>query len=119
MGVSSAKKLWRLMTASQRREAIVLLILMFVGMAFETLGVGLIVPALALMTHGDMATLYPPFARWLTMLGNPTRERLVIGGMIALVTVYATKAVFLSFLAWRQLRFVYRLQSQVSQRLFA
>jgi ABC-type multidrug transport system fused ATPase/permease subunit len=119
MGVSTAKKLWRLMTASQRREGIVLLILMFVGMALETLGVGLVVPALALMTHGDMATRYPPFARWLAMLGNPSRERLVVGGMITLVTVYTAKAAFLSFLAWRQLRFVYRLQAQISQRLFA
>lgn len=119
MGLSTAYKLWCLMTAAQRRDAIVLLGLMFVGMALETLGVGLVVPALALMTHSDMAARYPMFARWLSALGHPSRERLVVVGMAALVGVYAIKAGFLSFLAWRQLRFVYRLQSQISQRLFA
>jgi ATP-binding cassette, subfamily B, bacterial PglK len=119
MTVSTISKLWQMMTPAQRRDAVLLLGLMLVGMALETLGVGLVVPALALMTHSDMAARYPVFGHWLSALGNPSRERLVAVGMAVLVAVYAAKAAFLSFLAWRQLRFVYRLQAQISQRLFA
>ena len=88
-------------------------------MMLETLGVGLVIPAMAVMTQGDVATRYPKFAPVLHSLGNPTGEQLVIAGMLTLVAIYAAKALFLAFLAWRQMRFVYRVQAQLSQRLFA
>jgi ABC-type multidrug transport system fused ATPase/permease subunit len=108
------------MAAAERRDAIVLLGLMFVGMVLETLGVGVVIPALAFMTQADLPTRYPTLGRWMSAFGGGmTREKLVVGGMLVLVAVYTIKAAFLSFLAWRQMKFVYDLQAQVSQRLFA
>jgi ABC-type multidrug transport system fused ATPase/permease subunit len=115
---STANKLWRLMTPTERRDALALFGLMLVGMLFETLSVGLVVPALALMSRADFMTHFPVVASWLTVFGHPTREVLVVAGMLALVGVYAAKTVFLTFLTLRQSRFVFRLQSEVSQRLF-
>lgn len=92
---------------------------MLIGMMLETLGIGLVVPALSLMTQGDLAVNYPTLAPWLHSLNTHSREWLVIAGMLTLVGVYAIKALFLAFLAWRQASFVYGLQSHLSQRLFA
>ncbi len=92
--------------------------LMLLGMAFETLGVGLVVPALLLMSRADLTARYPGLAPWLGELGNPSREQLVVAGMLALVAAYALKAAFLGFLTWRQMRFVYGLQAAISERLF-
>lgn len=114
-----SQKLWHLLTPDQRHSAIVLLGLMLVGMVLETLGIGLVIPALALMTQGDLAVKYPVLMPWLNSLGNPSHERLVIIGMLTLVGVYAVKALFLAFLAWRQARFVFELHAKLSQRLFA
>lgn len=114
-----AGKLLHLLTPEQRRRAAVLLALMLLGMVLETLGVGLVIPALSLMTNNDLASEYPVLAPWLVRLGNPNHERVVVGGMIALAGVYAIKAVFLAFLAWRQARFSYGLQAHLSQRLFS
>jgi ABC-type multidrug transport system fused ATPase/permease subunit len=116
---NTLRLIWEVLTRGQRRAAVVLLLLMVVGMLLETLGVGLIIPALALMTRGDLAARYPSFVRLLRMLGNPDREHLVVGGMLALVVVYAIKAAFLTFLFWRQSRFVGRVQAELSHRLFA
>jgi ABC-type multidrug transport system fused ATPase/permease subunit len=116
---NTATKLWVLLTPEQQRAAIVLLGLMLIGMVLETLGVGLVIPALALMTQGDVAAKYPALAPWLNSLGNPSQERLVIVGMLTLVGVYAVKTLFLAFLAWRQAHFVYGLQASLSQSLFA
>jgi ABC-type multidrug transport system fused ATPase/permease subunit len=116
--ISTANKLWRLMSPIERRGALALLGLMLLGMVFETLSVGLVVPALALMGRADFLTRYPAVASWLTRFGHPTREQLVVAGMLVLVGVYAVKTVFLSFLTFRQSRFVFGLQSEVSQRLF-
>jgi len=116
--LSTAGKIWDLFTSAERRRVVVLLGLMLIGMVLETLGIGLVIPALALMTQGDLAIRYSVVAPWLNSLGNPSHERLVITGMLTLVGVYAVKALFLGFLVWRQARFVYGLQADLSQRLF-
>jgi ATP-binding cassette, subfamily B, bacterial PglK len=113
------RDIWDVLTRRQRRAAIALLSLMVVGMLLETLGVGLIIPALALMTQTNLAGRYPAIAPLLHALGDPDRQHLVVGGMLALVVVYAIKAGFLAFLFWRQTRFVGRVQAELSQRLFA
>jgi ABC-type multidrug transport system fused ATPase/permease subunit len=112
-------KLWQLLTPPQRRAALTLIGLMLIGMVLETLGIGLLPPALDLMTQSDPGTRYPVLTPWLKRLGNPSHERLVVAGMLALVGVYAVKALFLGFSAWRQARFVAGLQAGLSERLFA
>ena len=116
--MTTLQKLWHMLTAAQRRAALLLLALMLIGMVLETLGIGLIIPALALMTQSDITSKYPEMAPWLARLGNPDHNKLIIGGMLALVSVYAVKALFLSFLAWRQARFVAWMQEDISRRLF-
>ncbi len=111
--------LWDVLTRRQQRAAVALLLLMLVGMVLETLGVGLIIPALALMTHADLTRRYPAAAPLLRALGNPDQEHLVIWGMLALVAVYGVKAAFLGLLFWRQTRFVSGVQADLSHRLFA
>jgi ABC-type multidrug transport system fused ATPase/permease subunit len=116
--VSPTRKMWRLLTPAQRRGAVAMLALMLVGMALETLGVGLVIPAIALLTRGNLATTYPTLQPVLDRLGNPSQETLVVGGMMALFIVYLLKTLFLAFLAWRQARFAYGVQTLMSQRLF-
>jgi ABC-type multidrug transport system fused ATPase/permease subunit len=113
------QKLWHLLTAPQRHGAVMLLGLMLIGTVLETLGIGLVVPALALMTQDNLAATYPVLIPWFNLIGNPDRDTLVIAGMLSLLSVYAIRTLFLAFLAWRQARYVYGLQADLSQRLFA
>jgi ATP-binding cassette, subfamily B, bacterial PglK len=117
--VNTYKKLQYLLTPDQRRAASGLLALMFVGMILETLGIGLVIPAITLMTDNDIGRHYPVLQPWLARIGNPSHARLVIIGMSALIAVYATKASFLGLLAWMQSRFVFRLQAALSSKVFA
>jgi ABC-type multidrug transport system fused ATPase/permease subunit len=111
--------LWFILLPNQRKAAFVMLALMLVGMLMETLGIGLVIPALALMTQGDMlssqSALGRNFPEW---LGNPTQVQLVIYGMLLLAIIYFLKTIFLAFLAWRQSVFVFGLEASLSQRLF-
>lgn len=116
--LSTTQKIWGLLPSAERRNAMVLLSLMIIGMLLETLGVGLVIPALALLTQSDLAHSYPALKPTLQALGNPSQKTLVIGGMLLLVGVYLIKALFLAFLAWRQTRFSFGVQIQLSQRLF-
>src|SRR6266853_554712 len=92
-------KIWALLTPPERKSTVILLILMFIGMGLEILGVGLVIPALALLTQADYATKFPATRPILPTLGNPRQEILVTGGMLALVAIYTIKAIFFTFLA--------------------
>lgn len=117
--MSTARKFWHLLNSRQRRAVVLLLCAMVMGMVLETLSIGVVIPAMALMTQDSLAVKYPIIAPWLVKLGNPTSNQLVVAGMLVLVAVYLVKVIFLSFLVWWQAKFVYELQAALSQRLFA
>jgi len=112
-------KIRQLLTRPERKNALALLSLMVVGMTLETLCTGLVIPAIALMMQQDLASSYPQVQPLLDSLGNPTQVELIVIVMLGLVAIYLVKNVFLAFLAWRQTRFAFGVQAQLSQRLFA
>ena len=118
INLSTAQKIWSLLTPAERHSAVALLGLMLIGMLLETLGVGLVIPALALLTQSDVAHNYPALQPALQTLGNPSQQTLIIGGMLVLVGVYLIKSLFLALLVWQQTHFAYGMQAQLSQRLF-
>ncbi|MDP1604397.1 MAG: ABC transporter ATP-binding protein [Legionella sp.] len=118
MTMTVYNKLRKLLTPSERRQLVTLLFLMFIGMILEMIGIGLVIPAIALMTKPDLAKSYPILQPMLTFFGNPTQAQLVIGGMLALVGLYLIKTVFLIFMVWKQNRFIAGVQSALSCRLF-
>ena len=114
-----ASKIRSLLTPAQRRTAGWLVAMMVVGMVLETVGIGLVMPAVALFIQGDVRARYPQLAPLLERLGNPSQNELLVGGMLLLVGVYVIKTLYLGLLAWRQTRFVFGVQVEVSQRLFS
>ena len=117
-GVRAIAKGYAILTRDERRRALVLLGFMAVGMVLETLGIGLVIPAIGLFTQADLAVRYPQARPMLDALGNPSQARLVVIGMLSLVGIYLVKTVFLCFLVWRQTKFSFEVQAELSQRLF-
>lgn len=115
---SLATRVFDLLTPNERKGALVLLSFMVVGMALETLGIGLLIPVIALMMQRDLSARYHGLQPLLEFLGNPTQAQLIIGTMLGLVGIYLVKNLFLAFLAWRHTRFAFGIQVELSQRLF-
>ncbi len=90
---------------------------MVLGMGLEALGIGLVVPAIALLTQGNPAESYPQARPLLRALGDPTHTQLIVGGMVCLVAI-PIKTLFLGVLTWRQNRFAFGVQAELSERLF-
>jgi ATP-binding cassette, subfamily B, bacterial PglK len=116
--MNTYRKVFSLLTKEQRYKLPFLLILMLIGMILETVGIGLIVPAIAIMTGSNIAEQYPLLAPLFAYLGNPTQAELIKGGMIALVAFYLVKTLFLIFLTWFQNKFILNVQAGLSQKLF-
>jgi len=114
------KNLWLVLLPSERRAIFLMLTLMLIGMLLETLGVGIIIPALALMTEkgavSGQSILGHSVPEW---FANQTGPQIVTYGMLLLAFVYFVKSVFLAFLAWRQSKFIYGIEISLSKRLFS
>lgn len=112
------QKLQFLLNAQQKKQLVILSILLIIGMLFEMAGLGVLIPALGLMLSTKGAKDYPALQPLLNSLGNPSQNELVLYGMLFLVLLYFLKALFLVFLSWRQSKFSAEFSAELSSRLF-
>ena len=116
--MTSAKKIYSLLIPSERKKALILLILVIIGMGLEIMGIGLVIPVISLISQQNLALTYPKLEPVLNALGNPSQTQLIIIAMITMVIVNLIKALSIAFLTWRQTSFTMGVQVQISQRLF-
>lgn len=116
--MSFIKKVSYLLSVSQKRQLILIGLLLLIGMVFEMAGLGVLIPALGIMLNSNIAIDYPKIIPYLEMLGNPGQIELVIWGMMFLVFVYLIKAIFLAFLSWKQNKFSADMAADLSRKLF-
>jgi ABC-type multidrug transport system fused ATPase/permease subunit len=108
------KQTWTLLDSGEKSTAFVLLAFMVVAMVLETIGVGLVVPALATFSGN------PP-----TALKGPLVSRLFDGpnaifqGAMILFLVSLTKTLFMTYYIWYQSKWLAQLQEHLANRLFA
>ena len=113
-----ASKTWSLFAVSDKRKVIILILLMLIGTALETLGIGLVLPILSIITDSNIENKYPIFKTINTVLDHPGQQKLVIYAMIFLVLIYLIKTLFLLGLTWLQMSFAFTMQAQMASKLF-
>jgi ABC-type multidrug transport system fused ATPase/permease subunit len=116
--IQAIRTLYLLFTPAQRRGARWLVLLMFGGMVLETLGVGMVVPAILLLTSQSLPARFPALAQEAARLGIDTPTEFMVAGMLGLAAVYTIKCFYVAWTLSRQMRFVYAVQADISQRLF-
>jgi ABC-type multidrug transport system fused ATPase/permease subunit len=117
--LSRTQKLWALLAPAQRRGAVVLLAMMALGMGLEMLSLGLVIPALTVLSQPDVLARHGWLAARLPAGlagGGPLLVAAVMGALFAL---FAVKNAFLALMLLRQTRFVFLLVRDMTVRLFA
>ena len=117
--LSFLKKAKLFLQTKERVNVTILLFLMLIGVCLETLGIGLVIPTLAIFSAHNIADKYPAILPLLQLLGNPDPNTLLIGGVLLLFVVYLFKSVYLGMLAWAQNRFISNVESRLSLHLFS
>ena len=107
-----------ILSNEERSEALRLLLLMFIGMLFEMLGVGLVIPLVSILTQGPSIANTPISSYGLSWLDGLSRLDVVFCALAFLVAAYLFKNLFLVFLMWKQSKFAYGVQESLSKRLF-
>ncbi len=117
--MGTARKIIAVLTPAQRRRTAFLFGLMLISMVLETVGVGLIIPFVALVSQASIAERYPAVEPVLVWLGNPDQTELIVYGMLGLLTFFGFKNLFLAFMSWTRTRIVTDTQAALARRLFA
>jgi len=96
-----------------------LFFLMLVGMILELMGVGVIIPAISYLTNegvqnSNNAALIKHNG-FIDSLSNIS----VVTGVLIIITIYFLKSIFLSFMTWRQTKFAFEVQANLSYRIFS
>ena len=86
-------------------------------MFLETLGIGLVIPILNLLSESSINLQnYAIFNK--LDLGQLTKIELVIGSMLVLLSVYSFKTIFLTYVSYRQVKYLTKIKSTLSDKLF-
>lgn len=117
-GVKVFAAVWQLLPKKLYSHTFIIVALTLVGTVLETVGIGLVIPAIALMADPNISENYPLLVPLFRYLGDPTHSQLVIYGVLLLLGFYIIKALFLAFLSWKQSKYIYDVKAYLSQSLF-
>ena len=107
-----------LLPNSFKKGMVFLFILMFFGMLFEMLGVGILLPALAIILNPNILEDYPKAKVIFEFIGNISHTKLILFGLLFIVVIYVFKALFLTFVNWYQNNFSFSLSKKLEDLLF-
>ena len=112
------KSLWKYSNRRERLFFYLLLLLMFAAANLELLGIGLLLPVVALLTNP--ALIHQNFfLEQVYRLLNPSSTKSFLLLLCALiVTVFLVKNLFLLFMTWFQTRLIYRKAGLMADLLF-
>ena len=114
---NSIKKILFLLDAQDRLRALRLLVLMFIAVFLETLGIGMILPILSLMVESDINNIHPLFSSLYIWLGSPSKFEFITFFLILMVLVFVFKNIFISFYFWYQFDFVSDITGNLGKKL--
>ena len=117
--MSLYKKLFNILSSKQRYQFLFLVFCILICMLLETIGVGAIIPVLSFMTKKDIVSDFPQLKPFLTFLGNPSQQMLIVYSMGALVAFYFFKTFFVGFYVWRLNTFICDLLGSISYQLYS
>ena len=116
--VSKFLRAFTILSPKAKRRMLLLLPVIIVGMALETLSVGMVLPALGILMSETYFEQFPALSPVLKYFGRPDHGDLVFWGLAGLATVFFVKNIFLFFQVQLQGTFVYSAQREISLELF-
>lgn len=108
------KKYRFILTASQKRWGIVVVIMTLIGAVFETLGVSVIIPLVQVIMNPEMLLDNPYTASVIHVLRLESRAQLIMASGVAVILVYMGKNAFLFFLSYVRAKYACKVQRELS-----
>ena len=118
MRLNNSKLIWKILTKQEKKIGLLLLVFMLVSMLMETLGIGLIVPALGLISNPTIFQNSTLLNNVIVFLEIKNNSQLILYTLGFMLFVYSIKSIFQAYLIWKQTNYSYNLQERLSNSLF-
>lgn len=102
-----------------RRRLLMLLVLMAVGAGMEVVGVGLIMPFIALLQRPEVVHDHPVLESGLAVIGVRTATGATMAAGVLLLAVFVVKNLYLAAMTHLQMRFLFNRMTFLSRDLLA
>lgn len=112
------KKIISIISMRRSKQMIILVMLLFVGMALEMIGLGIILPVLAVVLDESTINNYPNIISWLNQIGLNSYRQISIFLVLLLPAVYLLKTIFLILVSFYQNKFVQVTIRDIIDKLF-
>ncbi len=111
-------KAWGILSSSERKIFIFLVIMKIIGMCLEVFGIALIIPLISIILKEDTEFFNIDFFDFFESFGFAGQDNLTTSIIFFIVFVYLIKNLFLMFLAWTDSKFAYGVAARLSRDLF-
>tara|TARA_Y100000590_G_C15737277_1_gene1019012 strand:- start:3235 stop:4947 length:1713 start_codon:yes stop_codon:yes gene_type:complete len=115
--INFIKKTYNILNYNERLLAIYVFFLIFVSLAIELIGIGLIIPIIGLIINFENLIQNQYFNFYYILIGQPSKEITIMYSMVILLLVYFFKVIFFFHLTERQSEFVRRVNKLMSSKL--
>ena len=112
----SLKQAWFSLTKDQKKFSILIFVMMFFSMILEALSIGIILPLLSIFLKGNLDS--SAFSYFFTFFEKPKGNELIYVGLFVTMGVFLAKNIFLVFFQWNQIKFIQKLNVEISNKLF-
>ncbi|MBP3951509.1 ABC transporter ATP-binding protein [Bacillus sp. YZJH907-2] len=102
----------------EKKKMFILFAMMIVAAIFETLGIGLIVPIVAIITNPNIISEQPLLAFIYNSMNLSSYTIFIIVSVIFLLFVFILKNLYLLFFNYMQFKIILNLQVKISRELF-
>jgi ABC-type multidrug transport system fused ATPase/permease subunit len=113
------KKITYILTSKQIKNLTILICLSIIGVLFEMVGIGILIPALTLILDTGSENKFPIIQKTISLIGSPNRESLVIIFMTSIFLINLIKSIYLTVLTWFSSKFSSTLLADQSTFLFS
>jgi ABC-type multidrug transport system fused ATPase/permease subunit len=118
MNTGTIRKLLSIFEKTFKEKALMLQGLLLIGVLFESVGLGMLIPLVTIITDVNAAdqNVFVHFIKRFT--GNVSNQQLVFIVLGIFTFFYCVKTLFLSYMIWRQTEFTLGLSRNISTRLY-
>ncbi len=112
--MSSIFKIYNLLNTDNKKYLIILILLSFIAMGLELLGIGSVIPLIYLIISSEN-NIYIDYVS--NLLGDPDKNVLILIFLIGILSIFLFKSLYAILLSWLQARFGMLVQIDFAKRL--
>ncbi len=118
--MKTLKKFFSILSKKNKTESLILLVLILLGVFFEMLSIGLLLPILTTLTNSEN-TQFMNFNFIFEIFNfqeKYEKKEIIIFFTSGLLIIYFVKTIFLNFLSWYQSKYINYLVAEIKYKLF-